>query len=58
MIYGSEQVEDELKSRISFALKDPVLQHYFEILCKRLKDYEYLRKYLEDREDFYRDESK
>lgn len=33
---------DDLKTRISFALKDPVLQQGFEIMCKRLDTVERL----------------
>lgn len=31
---GLKMTKDELKNRISMALKDPVLQQGFEILCK------------------------
>lgn len=29
-----KMTKDEIKNRISMALKDPVLQHGFEIICK------------------------
>jgi len=29
-----EELKDEMKNRISLALKDPILQHGFEIICK------------------------
>ena len=32
--------KDEMKNRISFALKDPILQQGFEIICKNLADLE------------------
>ncbi|MBO7733652.1 MAG: hypothetical protein J6S67_13900 [Methanobrevibacter sp.] len=32
--------KDELKNRISMALKDPILQQGFEIICKNLADLE------------------
>jgi hypothetical protein len=28
-------IEDEMKNRISMALKDPILQQGFEIICKK-----------------------
>ena len=36
-----EEIKDEMKNRISLALKDPILQQGFEIICKEnaeLKD--------------------
>lgn len=30
------QQKDEMKDQISFALKDPMLQQGFEIICKNL----------------------
>lgn len=35
-----EEKKDELKNRISMALKDPILQQGFEIICKNLTDLE------------------
>jgi hypothetical protein len=32
--------KDEMKSRISMALKDPILQQGFEIICKNLDELE------------------
>jgi hypothetical protein len=32
--------KDEMKNRISLALKDPILQQGFEIICKELKELE------------------
>ena len=32
--------KDEIKNRISMALKDPVLQQGFEIICKENKELE------------------
>ena len=32
--------KDEMKNRISLALKDPILQQGFEIICKNLNDLE------------------
>ena len=29
-----EELKDEMKNRISMALKDPILQQGFEIICK------------------------
>ena len=29
-----EELKDEMKNRISLALKDPILQQGFEIICK------------------------
>ncbi len=31
---GTKMIKDEIKNRISMALKDPVLQQGFEIICK------------------------
>lgn len=31
---------DEMKDRISMALKDPILQQGFEIICKNLSEFE------------------
>lgn len=31
-----QQQKDEMKDQISFALKDPILQQGFEIICKNL----------------------
>ena len=43
----TEELKDEMKNRISLALKDPILQQGFEIICKenaelkaRLKEHE------------------
>ena len=35
-----EELKDEMKNRISFALKDPILQQGFEIICKNLAELE------------------
>ena len=32
-----EELKDEMKNRISLALKDPILQQGFEIICKNLE---------------------
>ena len=32
--------KDEMKNKISMALKDPILQQGFEIICKNLADLE------------------
>lgn len=32
--------KDEMKNKISFALKDPILQQGFEIICKNLAELE------------------
>lgn len=36
----TEEKKDEMKNRISMALKDPILQQGFEIICKNLADLE------------------
>ena len=33
-----EELKDEIKTRISMALKDPILQQGFEIICKRIAE--------------------
>lgn len=33
-------IKDEMKNRISMALKDPILQQGFEIICKNLEELE------------------
>lgn len=35
-----EEKKDEMKNRISMALKDPILQQCFEIFCKNLTELE------------------
>lgn len=35
-----DELKDELKNKISMALKDPVLQQGFEIICKNLAELE------------------
>ena len=35
-----DELKDELKDRISMALKDPILQQGFEIICKNLAELE------------------
>lgn len=35
-----EELKDEMKNRISLALKDPILQQGFEIICKNLAELE------------------
>lgn len=35
-----EELKDEMKNRISMALKDPILQQGFEIICKNLAELE------------------
>ena len=35
-----EDKKDEMKNRISMALKDPILQQGFEIICKNLAELE------------------
>ena len=35
-----EEKKDEMKNRISMALKDPILQQGFEIICKNVVDLE------------------
>ena len=35
-----EELKDEMKNRISMALKDPILQQGFEIICKNLVELE------------------
>jgi len=34
----NEEIKDEMKNRISMALKDPILQQGFEIICRELAD--------------------
>ena len=40
--------KDELKNRISMALKDPILQQGFEIICKENAELKNQVSYLED----------
>ena len=35
-----DEKKDEMKNRISMALKDPILQQGFEIICKNLTELE------------------
>ena len=35
-----DEMKDEMKNKISMALKDPVLQQGFEIICKNLAELE------------------
>ena len=35
-----DEKKDEMKNRISMALKDPILQQGFEIICKNLTEQE------------------
>lgn len=44
--------KDEMKSRISMALKDPVLQQGFEIICKNLDELEKVCQDLSDKFDY------
>ncbi len=37
---SEEEKKDELKNKISMALKDPILQQGFEIICKNLAELE------------------
>lgn len=39
MVYCNN-TKDEIKNRISLALKDPILQQGFEIICKKLTELE------------------
>lgn len=36
----NEMIKDEMKDKISFALKDPILQQGFEIICENLAELE------------------
>jgi exonuclease VII small subunit len=40
MMRRKKMTKDEMKSRISMALKDPILQQGFEIICKNLSELE------------------
>lgn len=42
--------KDEMKNRISMALKDPILQQGFEIICKNLDELEKENAELKERE--------
>ena len=37
---SKEEKKDEMKNKISMALKDPILQQCFEIICKNLTELE------------------
>ena len=37
---GKTMTKDEMKNKISMALKDPTLQQGFEIICKNLAELE------------------
>ena len=39
-----EELKDEIKNRISMALKDPILQQGFEIICKENAELKELKK--------------
>lgn len=40
--------KDEMKDKISMALKDPVLQQGFEIICKNLEELKEENKFLKE----------
>lgn len=44
-----KEKKDEMKNRISMALKDPILQQGFEIICKNLAELEKDNRLLEQR---------
>ena len=37
---AKDELKDEMKDKISMALKDPVLQQGFEVICKNLAELE------------------
>ena len=43
-----QELLDEIKNKISMALKDPILQQGFEIICKNLKELEKDKQYFSD----------
>lgn len=53
-----EEKKDEMKNRISMALKDPILQQGFEIICKNLKELEKENAELRAKESFVGDQNR